>query len=97
MRRFAAAALEATRGPLPRVGRVFDTTPQGATLAFSRAAKRAGIVGLRLHDLRAERISTLLEAGWSLPEVMAVSGHRSMVVARYMRHNDPAELARKMG
>jgi integrase len=65
--------------------------------AFRAACKAAGITGLRLHDLRAECVSRLFERGLTLPEVRAVSRHKSAALLRYVRAGDAAELARKLG
>jgi len=45
--------------------------------AFARAVKRAGLSDLKLTDLRREALSRLFEADFSVPEVMAISGHAS--------------------
>lgn len=39
---------------------------------------RAGIVGLRWHDLRREATSRLFESGLSVTEVQSVTGHRTL-------------------
>ncbi len=52
---------------------------QGDTISasFTRACKFLGIDDLRFHDLRHEGVSRLFETGLSIPQVAAVSGHRS--------------------
>jgi len=46
--------------------------------------KHAGIVDLRLHDLRHEGISRFFELGLSVPEVAVISGHKDFrMLARY--------------
>jgi integrase len=45
--------------------------------------RRAGVEGLRFHDLRLEAISRFFAMGLSLPEVSFISGH-----------NDPRMLLR---
>ena len=45
--------------------------------AFLKAVRKAGLQDLRLTDLRHEALSRLFERGLSVPEVMAISGHRS--------------------
>jgi hypothetical protein len=90
--------IHAHRGPMPRLGRVFEVASDGAvTQAFGRLYEKAGIKGLRLHDMRAECVSRLLERGWAMNEVMAVSGHRNAVAMQSARHNAPEDLARKLG
>ena len=54
--------------------------------AWGRTLKRAGIEGLRFHDLRHEAVSRLVEAGLGDQEVAAISGHKSMqMLKRYTR------------
>jgi integrase len=53
-------------------------------LAWQRLRARAGISDLRLHDLRHECVSRLVERGLSIPEVQMVSGHRD--VSMLMRY-----------
>jgi len=63
---------------LPRSldGRVFPVTANGFRLAFNRARAKAGLEHFRFHDTRHERVSSLVEAGWSDTAVMALSGHK---------------------
>ncbi len=62
---------------LPRTDtRVFPMTGTAFRLAFNRARERAGVPHFRFHDTRHERISSLFEAGWSMINVMAQSGHK---------------------
>jgi integrase len=63
---------------LPRStsGQVFPITADAFKSAFNRARIRAGLGHFRFHDTRHERISSLVEAGWSDTQVMAQSGHR---------------------
>ena len=44
---------------------------------FTRACQFLGIIDLHLHDLRHDGISRLFEVGRNIPQVAAVSGHRS--------------------
>jgi integrase len=64
---------------------------------FREACRRTGITGLRLHDLRAEAVSRLFERGLSLPEVRAISRHKSAALLRYVRGGDVEALAGKLG
>ncbi len=63
---------------LPRDGdgAVFPISPNAFRLAFNRARTKAGLEHFRFHDTRHERVSTLIEAGWSDTAVMALSGHK---------------------
>lgn len=56
--------------------RIFPVTSNAMRKAFDRARERAGLTHFRFHDTRHERISSLFEAGWAMPQVMAQSGHR---------------------
>ena len=58
-------------------GAIFSHAKQTVTLAFGTATKHLTIPDLHFHDLRHEGISRLFEAGYSIPQVALVSGHRS--------------------
>lgn len=63
---------------IPRKGEVlFPYKASAVSAAFTRACALLGIRDLHFHDLRHEGISRLFEMGWSIPQVAAVSGHRS--------------------
>ena len=57
-------------------GRVFPVSANAFRLGFNRARKKAGLEHFRFHDTRHERVSSLIEAGWSDTAVMALSGHK---------------------
>jgi len=57
--------------------RVFPYHSDTISAAFTRACKFLEIEDLRFHDLRHEGVSRLFETGLSIPQVAAVSGHRS--------------------
>ena len=59
--------------------------------------KRAGVVGLRWHDLRRESICRLFEAGLAPSEVQIFSGHKtiSLMIQTYTAHN-PENVAKKL-
>ena len=63
---------------LPRSldGRVFPLTADTLKSVFNRVRHELGLDHFRFHDIRHERISSLIEAGWSDTQVMAQSGHR---------------------
>lgn len=52
--------------------------------------------GLRLHDLRHERISALVEGGFNLVEAAAISGHLSMQCLKRYAHVRPQHLIEKL-
>lgn len=55
--------------------RVFPISVSTIASAFKRARARAKTEHFRLHDARHERVSSLVEAGWSDTEIMAQTGH----------------------
>ena len=57
--------------------RAFPYHSDTISAAFTRACKFLGIEDLRFHDLRHEGVTRLFETGLSIPQVAAVSGHRS--------------------
>jgi len=58
---------------------------------FRRLAARAGIEGVRFHDLRHTFTTRKLEEGWPMRVIMAVTGYRS--VAMYHRYSHPSKAA----
>jgi integrase len=63
---------------LPREDeRILPYTADAISAAFTRACRFLGIQDLHFHDLRHEGISRLFEMGKTIPQVAAVSGHRS--------------------
>lgn len=65
--------------------------------AWRRAVRAAGIQNLRFHDLRHEATSRLFERGLSLPEVAAITGHKTWHMLRRYTHLDASKLAEKLG
>ncbi len=61
-------------------------------MAFIRAAKQAGLVGVSLHTLRHTFISRLVQAGRPLPEVAALAGHREIKMTLRYAHLAPSHL-----
>ena len=74
---------------VPRTAdRVFPITDVAFRQAWDRLRKRAGITDLTFHDLRHESISRKFEAGMNIPQVMAISGHRTASqLFRYVQLN----------
>nr|WP_284504294.1 site-specific integrase [Caballeronia sp. ATUFL_F1_KS4A] len=66
-----------------------------ASKYFKQACDEKGIVDLRLHDLRHEATSALFEAGWEIPEVAAVTGHKDWRNLKRYTNLKPAEVAKK--
>lgn len=78
-----------------RQGRIFAHAESTIGNSFSRACKELGIDDLHFHDLRHDGISRMfVPGGYAIPEVAAVSGHKSWKnLQRYTQIN-PVELHR---
>lgn len=64
---------------------------------WTAARKKAGVSGLRWHDLRREGLSRMATKGLGLDALMSQSGHSSVqTVAIYLR-TSPEEIVRKLG
>lgn len=67
-----------------RAGAIFPFSEQRVSLAFTNACSACSVTDLRFHDLRHDGISRLFEAGFDIPQVAAISGHKSWKnLARY--------------
>jgi integrase len=66
--------------------RIFPFSTDAISASFTRACKILGIEDLRFHDLRHEGISRLFEIGKTIPQVAAVSGHRSWASLKRYTH-----------
>jgi integrase len=66
-----------------------------ASKYFKQACDEKGIANLHLHDLRHEATSALFEAGWQIPEVAAVTGHKDWRNLKRYTNLDPAQVAKK--
>jgi integrase len=63
---------------MPRTaGEIFPFTTDAISAGFTRACQHLEIADLHFHDLRHEGVSRLFEMGRTIPQVAAVSGHRS--------------------
>jgi integrase len=95
----AAEVLDQMRGCSPiHVFPVF-AGPSGDRLlerSWYHALSHAQITGLHFHDLRHEGVSRLFEKGLSLPEVMAISGHRTTSMAVRYAHLQVEHLVEKL-
>jgi integrase len=65
---------------------IFPYSTDAVSAAFTRACKILGIEDLRFHDLRHEGVSRLFEMGRTIPQVAAVSGHRSWTSLKRYTH-----------
>lgn len=75
--------------------RIFPYHEETMTTAYQRARKRAGVDGLRFHDLRHEGISRLFERGYAIQQVALVSGHRSWQMLKRYTNLKPESLHEK--
>ncbi|MDE2150015.1 MAG: site-specific integrase [Gammaproteobacteria bacterium] len=78
-------------------GRDGQRRPYMLKKAWQDAVRRAGITGLRFHDLRHEATSRLIELGLSAQEASAISGHKSMQMLKRCTHLRAEDLAAKLG
>ena len=82
----------------PRVDeRMFPVSANALRLAWERLRRRAGVSGLRFHDLRHEAVSRFFEKGLNMPEVAAISGHRDPRMLMRYAHPKAEAIAIKLG
>lgn len=63
----------------PRGGEfIFPYKPDTIKASWERAMERLGLEDIRIHDLRHEGISRLIEQGYSIAEVQLCSGHKDL-------------------
>lgn len=74
---------------------IFPYAPGTISYWFRRACRELGIRDLRLHDMRHEATSTMLESGFSVAETAAVTGHKDWRHLRRYTQLDPALIATK--
>ena len=65
--------------------------------AFKRGLRRAGLEGVRFHDLRRTAITRIAEKLPNVIELAAVSGHKSLMVLKRYYRPTALELAQKLG
>jgi integrase len=81
----------------PRCGdTVFVVSANALRLAWERLRRRAGVSGLRFHDLRHEAVSRFFEKGLNVPEVAMISGHRDPRMLFRYTHPKAEEIAAKL-
>ena len=87
-----ALLLEEQRNATPSIDRIFPYNGKSLGAAFRRACRALGIVDLRFHDLRHEATSRLFEAGFDIPEVSLVTGHKDWKMLRRYLNLRPDQL-----
>ena len=65
--------------------------------AFKRGLARAGLDGVRFHDLRRTAITRMAEKLPNVIELAAVSGHKSLMVLKQYYRPSAMDLAKKLG
>lgn len=65
--------------------------------AFKRGVRRAGLDGVRFHDLRRTAITRMAEKLPNVIELAAVSGHKSLMVLKRYYRPSAMDLAKKLG
>lgn len=77
--------------------RAFPISAGSLEQAWRRLCERAGVTGLRFHDLRHEAVSRLFEKGLNVVEVSTISGHRELKMLRRYTHLSADDLVARMG
>lgn len=72
--------------------RVFPYNGKSLGTAFRRTCRELGIEDLHFHDLRHEATSRLFEAGFDIPEVSLVTGHKDWKMLRRYLNLRPHQL-----
>ena len=75
--------------------RIFPHHPINMSKNFKRAADKAGVRDVVLHDLRHEGISRLFELGFAIQEVAMVSGHTNWRTLSRYTHLRPEGLVQR--
>ncbi|UEP20727.1 site-specific integrase [Burkholderia ambifaria] len=91
----ACAILRAMPRPL-KGGLVFSIKTSELRSAWEKACERAGIDGLRFHDLRHEATSRLFELGLDRIEAASITGHKTLQMLKDYTHLRAEGLARKL-
>ena len=72
-------------------------TPEQVSVAFTRAAKRAGVLDFRFHDLRHIAASWLRMQDADIHTVAQILGHKDLRMAARYQHLSPAFMAEAVG
>jgi len=86
------AAWEVIQAQPRKDARIFPYAPVTVSNRFTEICTDLGIEDLHLHDMRHESISALFEAGWQIPEVAAMSGHKDWRQLRRYTQIEPSTL-----
>lgn len=83
--------------PIRIDGKLFSHPEDYYTHLFSDICAKAGIVDLRLHDLRHEGTSRFFEKGLDIMQVKAITGHKSIQMLSRYTHLKADDLAALLG
>lgn len=86
---------EATPLHAPK-GLVFPIGQMSVIHSFANACSKAGITGLRFHDLRHEATSRLFERGFGIQQVAAITGHKTLQMLKRYTHLRATDLAKQL-
>ena len=86
------ALLLEQRNATSSINLVFPYNGKSLGAAFRRTCRALGIVDLQFHDLRHEATSRLFEAGFDIPEVSLVTGHKDWKMLRRYLNLRPDQL-----
>lgn len=93
----AAEILSARSEGLADAARLFPLPADTLRHQWAKARDKAGLPGLRFHDLRHEGISRMADRGLTIGELQAQSGHRTaQILLRYVNAR-AGDIARKLG
>ncbi len=76
--------------------RIFSLSADDVSHRFLDSCRKAGISDLRFHDLRHEATSRLFEKGLSIPQVAAITGHKTLQMLHRYTHLRAEDLARTL-
>lgn len=79
----------------PREGGIFPYNSRSIGTAFRRGCRALNIEDLHFHDLRHETASRLFEAGYQIPEVSLVTGHKDWKMLQRYTNLKPENLANR--
>ncbi|WP_158515147.1 site-specific integrase [Bordetella sp. H567] len=77
-------------------GPVFTLRPDSVSQMFCYAARRAGVLDIRFHDLRHEATSRLFEKGLNQIEVSRITGHLTLSMLSRYTHLSVSHLLQKL-
>lgn len=93
----AVAIIRRRMDGLPDGERLFTMAAPQVYTRFVAACRQAGVRKLRFHDLRHEGISRMADAGLTLGELQAQSGHRSAQMLMRYTNAKAKDIAAKLG